>query len=189
MASLFLGKLSTTSRTSRGVKGRRIESKIFVGWSHHSITWLTFRLCAIHSPIYCNGPLLHTVQLARIFNDSKTFVDMKLKQNPEITLELFNAFLAEHEGKPDREAVRRFVNVSCGQTIALLLLDSTILSQNHRRLISKGVVWNSLIGYPKIGRKRRNSWDKSKMPTTKGLVMRCIHCGNNWAVKWSMMLL
>jgi alpha,alpha-trehalase len=28
------------------------------------------------SPIYCDGPILKTVQLARIFSDSKTFVDM-----------------------------------------------------------------------------------------------------------------
>lgn len=28
------------------------------------------------SPIYCDGDLLKTVQLARIFADSKTFVDM-----------------------------------------------------------------------------------------------------------------
>lgn len=28
------------------------------------------------SPIYCEGPLLHTVQLAKLYPDSKTFVDM-----------------------------------------------------------------------------------------------------------------
>lgn len=28
------------------------------------------------SPIYCEGPILKTVQLARVFADSKTFVDM-----------------------------------------------------------------------------------------------------------------
>lgn len=37
---------------------------------------------------------------------------MKLKQKPEITLELFQEFLAEHDGKPGREDVRKFVNVS-----------------------------------------------------------------------------
>lgn len=31
------------------------------------------------SPIYCDGDVLHTVQLARIFSDSKTFVDMVTK--------------------------------------------------------------------------------------------------------------
>lgn len=28
------------------------------------------------SPIYCEGPILKTVQLAQLFDDSKTFVDM-----------------------------------------------------------------------------------------------------------------
>jgi alpha,alpha-trehalase len=28
------------------------------------------------SPIYCHGEILHQVQLARPFHDSKTFVDM-----------------------------------------------------------------------------------------------------------------
>ena len=31
------------------------------------------------SPIYCSGDLLHTVQLAEIYSDSKTFVDMVSK--------------------------------------------------------------------------------------------------------------
>lgn len=30
------------------------------------------------SPIYCEGPLLKTVQLAGLYPDSKTFVDMVL---------------------------------------------------------------------------------------------------------------
>lgn len=30
------------------------------------------------SPIYCDGPILKTVQLTRVFADSKTFVDMVL---------------------------------------------------------------------------------------------------------------
>jgi hypothetical protein len=28
------------------------------------------------SPIYCDGPILKTVQMTRVFSDSKTFVDM-----------------------------------------------------------------------------------------------------------------
>lgn len=44
-----------------------------------STTTLTLAAEAIYtcdSPIYCDGPLLRTVQLARLFKDSKTFVDM-----------------------------------------------------------------------------------------------------------------
>ena len=38
------------------------------------------------SDIYCKGgpgTLLHTVQTARVFNDSKTFVDMPLKHSAQ----------------------------------------------------------------------------------------------------------
>lgn len=34
------------------------------------------------SQIYCTGPILHQVQTAGLFNDSKYFVDMKLKEIP-----------------------------------------------------------------------------------------------------------
>lgn len=35
------------------------------------------------SQIYCQGNLLKIVQLAEIFNDSKTFVDMSQKNKPQ----------------------------------------------------------------------------------------------------------
>lgn len=66
----------------------------------------------IHSPIYCTGEILHTVQMAKIFNDSKTFVDMKLKQSSNRTIQLFKEFMAKHSDTPSREDVRKFVNVS-----------------------------------------------------------------------------
>lgn len=50
--------------------------------------------------------------MARLYNDSKTFVDMKLKQSPNRTIQLFNEFMAEHSDTPSREDVRKFVNVS-----------------------------------------------------------------------------
>ena len=48
------------------------------------------------SPIYCiggPGTLLHTVQMAKIYNDSKTFVDKPLKQGPNQTLTNFELFM------------------------------------------------------------------------------------------------
>lgn len=33
-----------------------------------------------NSPIYCEGPILKRIQLARLFPDSKTFVDMVKKK-------------------------------------------------------------------------------------------------------------
>lgn len=39
--------------------------------------------------VYCEGPILNAVQLAQIYNDSKTFVDMPMRYNPNATLEAF----------------------------------------------------------------------------------------------------
>uniref|UniRef100_A0A1L8E1A3 Trehalase n=2 Tax=Nyssomyia neivai TaxID=330878 RepID=A0A1L8E1A3_9DIPT len=61
------------------------------------------------SEIYCYGPLLHTIQMAQIFNDSKTFVDMKLKQPPEATMQVFRDFMALHNNEPTRDQIRGFV--------------------------------------------------------------------------------
>lgn len=41
------------------------------------------------SQIYCQGDLLRTVQTARIFDDSKTFVDMSMKRRPDEILQIF----------------------------------------------------------------------------------------------------
>jgi hypothetical protein len=40
----------------------------------YAVQNFTSRSC--DSPIYCEGPILKTVQLAQLFDDSKTFVDM-----------------------------------------------------------------------------------------------------------------
>jgi alpha,alpha-trehalase len=40
--------------------------------------------------IYCEGPVLQAVQLSRIFNDSKTFVDMPMRYDPGQTLAAFD---------------------------------------------------------------------------------------------------
>lgn len=49
--------------------------------------------------------------MSKIFPDSKTFVDMKLKQTPEKTLELFNKWKTDYPNRT-REEVEIFVNVS-----------------------------------------------------------------------------
>jgi alpha,alpha-trehalase len=41
--------------------------------------------------IYCEGPVLNAVQLSQIYNDSKTFVDMPMRFDPNVTLAAFNA--------------------------------------------------------------------------------------------------
>lgn len=64
-----------------------------------------------NSKIYCYGELLCTIQLARIFPDSKTFVDMKLKYSENIVLENFRQWKVKHP-KPTADDVRQFVKVS-----------------------------------------------------------------------------
>lgn len=54
-----------------------------------SIWYNISRACTI----YCEGPVLETIQLSHIFNDSKTFVDMPMKYEPEETLSAFNSLI------------------------------------------------------------------------------------------------
>ncbi|XP_044574448.1 trehalase-like isoform X2 [Cotesia glomerata] len=60
--------------------------------------------------IYCHGDLLHEVQMSRIFPDSKTFVDMKMKHSPEETLKKFETMMSHiKERPPPLEEIKRFV--------------------------------------------------------------------------------
>ena len=48
--------------------------------------------------------------MARIYNDSKTFVDMKLKQNPDITLKLFDEFMTKYpDSQPSKDELQKWV--------------------------------------------------------------------------------
>ncbi|XP_046683204.1 trehalase isoform X2 [Homalodisca vitripennis] len=62
------------------------------------------------SDIYCTGPLLHVVQMASIYHDSKTFVDMKMKYSSNETLRIFEDLMKRTEQKPSRLEVELFVN-------------------------------------------------------------------------------
>lgn len=62
------------------------------------------------SPIFCQGQLLHTVQMARIFNDSKTFVDHSLKNSVNETLIAFDKFMKDHNNKPSKDEIIKFVD-------------------------------------------------------------------------------
>ncbi|XP_074536091.1 trehalase [Halichoeres trimaculatus] len=41
------------------------------------------------SEVYCYGPILHQVQEAKLYDDDKYFVDMKLKEAPDVVLSAF----------------------------------------------------------------------------------------------------
>ncbi|XP_059051470.1 trehalase-like [Achroia grisella] len=62
------------------------------------------------SLIYCHGPLLDTVQMAGLYNDSKTFVDMKIKISPNITMEHFRELMNRTGSQPTKADILQFVN-------------------------------------------------------------------------------
>ncbi|CAH1110055.1 unnamed protein product [Psylliodes chrysocephalus] len=62
------------------------------------------------SKIYCEGPLLHTVQLANIFNDSKTFVDLYQINSPSVTIKNFEALMKETNNHPSSLEVKTFIH-------------------------------------------------------------------------------
>nr|ABO20846.1 trehalase-1 [Omphisa fuscidentalis] len=59
-------------------------------------------------PVYCDSDLLHYVQTARIFPDSKTFVDRHMLQDPEEILEEFKQLLNKTKN-PTKEQLQEFV--------------------------------------------------------------------------------
>ncbi|KYQ48224.1 Trehalase [Trachymyrmex zeteki] len=63
----------------------------------------------IFSQVYCEGPLLRTMQLAGIFNDSKTFVDLYQLHDPNVTVENFNALMKATNNSPNRTEVAGFI--------------------------------------------------------------------------------
>jgi len=64
------------------------------------------------SNIYCYGKLLHVVQMASIYHDSKTFVDMKMKFTPNETLRLFEDMMTRTHENPSKQDIDRFLNTT-----------------------------------------------------------------------------
>ena len=62
-----------------------IEYAPFIHHHHHPVP--TGTAC----DVFCGGPILETVQSRQLFNDSKQFVDMPLKVDPDVALAKFAA--------------------------------------------------------------------------------------------------
>ena len=60
---------------------------------------------ACNSRIFCQGDILHSVQMAKIFDDAKTFVDMRMKYDMAYIERKFSGL----GNKPKREDLRKFV--------------------------------------------------------------------------------
>ncbi|XP_076237500.1 trehalase isoform X2 [Calliopsis andreniformis] len=79
---------------------RKVSRK---GYRRDRVVWVC-------SNVYCHGDLLHTIQMASIYKDSKTFVDMKMKHPPNETLLLFQEFMKRTDQMPTRHQIEQFVN-------------------------------------------------------------------------------
>lgn len=138
--------------------------------SHKKIMWIGLMICVLnYSEIYCSGDVLHTIQMAHIFNDSKTFVDMKLKRPPNETVQLFHEFMNQHGDNPSKEDIIQFVSVSI--PVNFLFTQKKIRRNSTRvkiqcdflwkkkcRQISKNGEQNSMIGCHPIGPNHPSTW-------------------------------
>lgn len=59
--------------------------------------------------VYCDSQLLHQVQMKRVFPDSKTFVDLQMKQDEATTLAAFDKLMNE-TNDPTKEQLQAFVD-------------------------------------------------------------------------------
>lgn len=60
--------------------------------------------------VYCQGDLLDTVQRHKLYNDSKTFVDMTQINDENTTLANFEALMSSTGNNPTKEQVQAFVD-------------------------------------------------------------------------------
>ncbi|KAK2846674.1 hypothetical protein Q5P01_009673 [Channa striata] len=61
--------------------------------------------------IYCTGPILHQVQKAKLFDDDKYFVDMKLKAAPDVVSSAFHNLSREFPNTTvPRAELQEFLN-------------------------------------------------------------------------------
>ncbi|KAL1497107.1 hypothetical protein ABEB36_008119 [Hypothenemus hampei] len=59
--------------------------------------------------VYCQGDLLDTVQKQKLFEDSKTFVDMSQKQDESVTLQNFKTMMSSTNNTPSKDQIKTFV--------------------------------------------------------------------------------
>jgi alpha,alpha-trehalase len=61
------------------------------------------------SEIYCHGRIIDAVMSKHIFNDSKIYVDLKLKKPPNETLKSFDDFMATVNNVPSQDQLQNWV--------------------------------------------------------------------------------
>lgn len=87
-------------------------------------------------PVYCNSSLLHYVQLARLYPDSKTFVDLQMRHDETTTLDAFGTLLKETNDNPSKEQIKKFVSDYFDETSELEDWTPPDHSDNPRYLLN-----------------------------------------------------
>uniref|UniRef100_A0AC35F053 Trehalase n=1 Tax=Panagrolaimus sp. PS1159 TaxID=55785 RepID=A0AC35F053_9BILA len=66
---------------------------------------------SLNYEIYCSGQILEAVNHAKIFEDSKDFVDMPLKFSPQETIKNFTRIFGKKKlGKINKQKLKKFIN-------------------------------------------------------------------------------
>ena len=104
VAAVFLRNITATTAVTMEAWGFILQLSFLA----LSMKGINAEKPACNSEIFCRGDLLHTVQMARIFNDSKTFVDMRLQSDEADVLQAFKAL--GPSANISKEQVIKFVN-------------------------------------------------------------------------------
>lgn len=80
-----------------------------IGMALRTIVSVEPLLPACKYPVYCNSSLLYHVQMARIFPDSKKFVDYQMRNDANVTLAAFQILLNQTNNIPTKNDLTEFV--------------------------------------------------------------------------------
>ncbi|KDO18672.1 trehalase [Saprolegnia parasitica CBS 223.65] len=115
--------------------------------------------------IYCAGPVLETIQDARLYNDSKHFVDMVMKASPQTVLDAFTQ-LPDHSNATLKAFVAKYFDEPSTDLVEIALPDF----KEHR---DEGVALEINKLWKLLGRKRvlPEGYYGSHLPTKHNLVV------------------
>uniref|UniRef100_A0A8C9HAG3 Trehalase n=1 Tax=Piliocolobus tephrosceles TaxID=591936 RepID=A0A8C9HAG3_9PRIM len=89
------------------VRAQKQESS----WQMHGfpLSGIWYNHAKTQSYSLCHGELLHQVQMAKLYQDDKQFVDMPLSIAPEQVLQIFTELARDHNHSITREQLQAFV--------------------------------------------------------------------------------
>ena len=151
--------------------------------------------------VFCQGPILHTIQNAHIFNDSKEFVDMPLKVTPEEVLKAFEEL--PNYGKKTLEAfVNKYflpagsdlekVSPSDFQDVPQTLHLALNGNKYYDWALDLNLIWKSLLRQPKVEDPNRHTLLPWKNPVVipGGRFRESYYWDTYWIIlgllKWDM---